>query len=107
MSPRSTLSASDVVRLKSSFSKKRPPDVGKSITGRPNLPNQRNSISRPSEGLHHFPYSRYMRKLYTRTPAMRKKRIGLIFGMEDTFPWALINAINKKGGDQVEAMSVE
>ena len=38
---------------------------------------------------------------------MRKKRIGLIFGMEDTFPWALINAINKKGGDQVEAMPVE
>jgi hypothetical protein len=38
---------------------------------------------------------------------MRKKRIGLIFGMEDTFPWALINAINKKGGDQVEAMAVE
>jgi len=27
---------------------------------------------------------------------MRKKRIGLLFGMEDTFPWALINAINSK-----------
>ena len=26
--------------------------------------------------------------------SMRKKRIGLLFGMEDTFPWALINAIN-------------
>jgi len=38
---------------------------------------------------------------------MRKKRIGLIFGMEDTFPWALIKAINKKGGNQVEAMPVE
>ena len=38
---------------------------------------------------------------------MRKKRIGLIFGMEDTFPWALIDAISKKGGAQVEAMPVE
>jgi len=34
---------------------------------------------------------------------MRKKRIGLLFGMEDTFPWALIDAINKRGGDDVEA----
>ncbi len=38
---------------------------------------------------------------------MRKKRIGLLFGMEDTFPWALIDAINKKGADRVEAMAVE
>jgi len=38
---------------------------------------------------------------------MRKKRVGLIFGMEDTFPWALIDAINAKGGDRVEAMPVE
>ena len=38
---------------------------------------------------------------------MRKKRIGLLFGMEDTFPWALINAINTRGGDAVEAMAVE
>ena len=38
---------------------------------------------------------------------MRKKRIGLIFGMEDTFPWALIKAINAKGGDRAEAMAVE
>ena len=38
---------------------------------------------------------------------MRKKRIGLIFGMEDTFPWALINAINAKAGDRAEAMAVE
>jgi hypothetical protein len=38
---------------------------------------------------------------------MRKKRIGLIFGMEDTFPWALIEAINRKGGDRAEAMPVE
>jgi hypothetical protein len=34
---------------------------------------------------------------------MRKKKIGLLFGMEDTFPWALINAINTRGGDEVEA----
>ncbi len=38
---------------------------------------------------------------------MRKRRIGLIFGMEDTFPWALIDAINQKGGEHVEAMPAE
>ncbi|HEY6214004.1 MAG TPA: hypothetical protein VIW45_17035 [Vicinamibacterales bacterium] len=38
---------------------------------------------------------------------MRKKRIGLLFGMEDTFPWALIDAINRRGGDRVEASPVE
>jgi len=38
---------------------------------------------------------------------MRKKRIALVFGMEDTFPWALIDAINTRGGDQVEAMPAE
>jgi hypothetical protein len=38
---------------------------------------------------------------------MRKKRVGLIFGMEDTFPWALIKSINAKGRDAVEAMPVE
>ena len=37
---------------------------------------------------------------------MRKKRIGILFGMEDTFPWALIEAINAKGGN-VEAAPVE
>ncbi|HET7706184.1 MAG TPA: hypothetical protein VFM36_08870 [Thermoanaerobaculia bacterium] len=38
---------------------------------------------------------------------MSKKRIGLLFGMEDTFPWALLNAINERGGDSVEASAVE
>jgi hypothetical protein len=38
---------------------------------------------------------------------MRKKRIGLLFGMEDTFPWALIQAINERGGDRVEAGPAE
>ncbi|HEX6177328.1 MAG TPA: hypothetical protein VF057_03145 [Thermoanaerobaculia bacterium] len=38
---------------------------------------------------------------------MRKKKIGLLFGMEDTFPWALINAINERGNDSVEAGPVE
>ncbi|MBK5259774.1 MAG: hypothetical protein JJE51_09290 [Thermoanaerobaculia bacterium] len=38
---------------------------------------------------------------------MAKKRVGLLFGMEDTFPWALIDAINRKGGDRVEASPVE
>src|SRR2546423_1296856 len=59
-SPLSTLSASDVVMCMSSFSLKFPLDVGKIITGRPNFPNQRNSISLPREGLHHLPYSRYI-----------------------------------------------
>lgn len=38
---------------------------------------------------------------------MRKKRIGLLFGMEDTFPWALIEAINRQGAERAEAMPVE
>lgn len=38
---------------------------------------------------------------------MAKKRIGLVFGMEDTFPWALIDTINKRGGDDVEASVAE
>jgi hypothetical protein len=38
---------------------------------------------------------------------MRKKKIGLLFGMEDTFPWALIDAINARGGEKVEAKAVE
>jgi hypothetical protein len=37
---------------------------------------------------------------------MRKKRIGLLFGMEDTFPWALINAINSRAAG-IEAAPVE
>jgi hypothetical protein len=38
---------------------------------------------------------------------MRKKRVGLLFGMEETFPPALVEAINARGGDDVEAMPVE
>jgi hypothetical protein len=38
---------------------------------------------------------------------MRKRKVGLLFGMEDTFPWALIDAINQQGGQRVEAMSME
>jgi glutathione synthase/RimK-type ligase-like ATP-grasp enzyme len=41
---------------------------------------------------------------------MAKKRIGVLFGMEDTFPWALMNAINEmaaKNGDDVEAGPVK
>ena len=30
-------------------------------------------------------------------------KIGVMFGMEDTFPWALIDRINKLGGDSVHA----
>ena len=38
---------------------------------------------------------------------MAKKRIGLIFGMEDTFPWALIDAIHARAGDRIEAGPAE
>jgi glutathione synthase/RimK-type ligase-like ATP-grasp enzyme len=34
------------------------------------------------------------------------KKIGLLFGMEDTFPWALINEINARGGEEVGASPV-
>jgi len=35
------------------------------------------------------------------------KRIGLLFGMEDTFPWALIRAIDAIGGGEVHGAPVE
>jgi hypothetical protein len=39
---------------------------------------------------------------------MREKRIGLLFGMEDTFPWALIDRINTLGlSKSVQASAVE
>ena len=41
---------------------------------------------------------------------MAKKRIGVLFGMEDTFPWALMNEINeqaRRSGDDVEAGPVK
>lgn len=38
---------------------------------------------------------------------MRKKRVGLLFGMEETFPPALIEAINARGGEDVEAVPME
>jgi len=34
---------------------------------------------------------------------MSRKRIGILFGMEDQFPWALASAINDLAGDDVEA----
>ncbi|MCC6132728.1 MAG: hypothetical protein IT186_22600 [Acidobacteria bacterium] len=41
---------------------------------------------------------------------MAKKRIGILFGMEDTFPWALMNEINdraKRTGEEIEAGPVK
>jgi glutathione synthase/RimK-type ligase-like ATP-grasp enzyme len=41
---------------------------------------------------------------------MTRKRIGVLFGMEDTFPWALMNEINetaRKSGADVEAGPVK
>jgi hypothetical protein len=34
------------------------------------------------------------------------KRIGLLFGMENTFPWALIDAVNARGGGEIKAEPV-
>ena len=41
---------------------------------------------------------------------MTLKRIGILFGMEDTFPWALMNEINSraaKSGEEIEAGPVK
>jgi hypothetical protein len=38
---------------------------------------------------------------------LKMRRIGLLFGMEDTFPWALIEAINSRGNGEVTAAPVE
>ncbi|HVO51738.1 MAG TPA: hypothetical protein VMV60_12135 [Thermoanaerobaculia bacterium] len=41
---------------------------------------------------------------------MARKRIGVLFGMEDTFPWALMNEINeiaRRNGDDIEAGPVK
>lgn len=41
---------------------------------------------------------------------MAKKKIGILFGMEDTFPWALMNEINtlaKAAGEDIEAGPVK
>jgi hypothetical protein len=35
------------------------------------------------------------------------KRIGLLFGMEDTFPWALAEAIRERGNGEIEGLPVE
>jgi hypothetical protein len=35
------------------------------------------------------------------------KRIGLLFGMEDTFPWALADAITTLGGGEIDCAPVE
>lgn len=41
---------------------------------------------------------------------MARKRIGVLFGMEDTFPWALLNEINEtaqRNGEDIEAGPVK
>jgi len=37
----------------------------------------------------------------------RSNRIGILFGMEDTFPWALMNAITTRSGGEFEGCPVE
>ena len=39
--------------------------------------------------------------------AASPKKIGLLFGMEDTFPWALIRAIEERGAGEIVAAPVE
>jgi hypothetical protein len=38
---------------------------------------------------------------------MQKRKVGILFGMEDTFPWALIERIHSISGDRVEAEPVK
>ena len=38
---------------------------------------------------------------------MTKRKVAVLFGMEDTFPWALIDEVNRRGGGEVEASPVE
>jgi hypothetical protein len=37
----------------------------------------------------------------------RSNRIGVLFGMEDTFPWALMNAVTTRSGGEFEGCPVE
>lgn len=37
---------------------------------------------------------------------MTVKKVGILFGMEDTFPWAVINEVNMRGGSEVQASPV-
>src|SRR3954463_4463361 len=57
-SPRSIRSPTAEIMLRSSNSKKRPPDVGKTRTGSPVCPNTSISTSRPSRVEYHLWYSR-------------------------------------------------
>lgn len=38
---------------------------------------------------------------------MKAKRVGVLFGMEDNFPWALIDAVNERSEGKVEASAVQ
>ncbi|MBV8364486.1 MAG: hypothetical protein JO193_07965, partial [Candidatus Eremiobacteraeota bacterium] len=38
---------------------------------------------------------------------MMAKQIGVLFGMEDTFPWALMEAITQRSGGDIEGVPVE
>src|SRR5690349_146131 len=38
---------------------------------------------------------------------MERKRVGILFGMEDTFPWALIETINGRAGADIEASALK
>src|SRR3569833_2638058 len=59
-SPRSIRSPTHEIIPRSSNSKKRPPDVGKTRTGSPACPNTSYSISRPRRVEYHLWYSRFI-----------------------------------------------
>ena len=35
------------------------------------------------------------------------KKVGILFGMEDTFPWAFIDRVNELGGGEIIAEPVQ
>ena len=35
------------------------------------------------------------------------KKVGILFGMEDTFPWAFIDRVNQLGNGEVVAEAVQ
>src|SRR5882762_8114521 len=76
ITPRSSFSPSVRIIPASSYSKKRPWDVGKTSIGCPACPNTSDSISRPNSWLYCLLYSRFMRaRIVTEAPDLRHLRV--------------------------------
>src|SRR4030088_2045653 len=72
MAPRSSFSLNAGIIPESSYSKKRPWDVGKTRIGCPACPNTSDSMSRPNSWLYCLLYSRFMRaRIVTEPPDLR------------------------------------